>query len=456
MGCSALIMMTVSTASGPDTVKDSIETASAVAAAAPTVVAHYVPILAVVGALILVVAWLPLVLRRAPLSLPILSILIGMVAFQFTPLAAYAPHTGKSPWLIEKATELIVIIALMGAGLKMSRPLGWKSWNITWRLLGITMPLTMILLALAGHYFLGLGLASAILIGACLAPTDPVLASDVQIESLDQKDQRDEVRFSLTSEAGLNDALAFPFVHLAIALAGLGALGWDHPDIGTVLAEWAWDKIVVKLTVGLIAGYALGRAMGWIIYRLPKGTSLSRTGDGFVALGATLFIYAVTELLHGYGFLAVFVAGMALRATEMEHEYNEKLHGFADETERLLMMAMLVMFGGMLVNGNILLSIEWQEIAFLAFALLIARPLAGMIGLIGSNVPLYERFIISFFGIRGLGSVYYLAYALNHGTFGMPTILWAVLGLVVLGSILLHGITVTPAMNRLEKLSAAK
>ena len=169
-------------------------------------------------------------------------------------------------------------------------------------------------------------------------------------------------------------------------------------------------------------------------------------------MGATLFIYAVTELLHGYGFLAVFVAGMALRATEMSHDYNEKLHGFADETERLLMMAMLVMFGGMLVNGNILLSIEWNEVAFLAFALLVARPLAGMIGLIGSAIPLYERFVISFFGIRGLGSVYYLAYALNHGTFGNVSVLWAVLGLVVVGSIFLHGITVTPAMAHLDRI----
>ncbi|MDE0934265.1 MAG: cation:proton antiporter, partial [Novosphingopyxis baekryungensis] len=190
---------------------------------------------------------------------------------------------------------------------------------------------------------------------------------------------------------------------------------------------------------------------GKIVYALPTGTRLSRTGDGFVALGATLSIYALTELLHGYGFLAVFLAGLMLRRASRENDFNDRLHDFADETERLLMMVMLVFFGGMLASGGYLSAVGWREIGFAAVALFVVRPLAGMIGLIGVKRPPLERFIISFFGIRGLGSVYYLSYALNHAEFEQEIVLWEVMGLIILMSIILHGFLVTPLMGRLDR-----
>lgn len=195
------------------------------------IVTLYTPILFAFGVLVLLVAWMPIVLRRLPLSLPILCVVIGMAIFTFTPFAGYSPNPLKTPILAEKAAELIVIISLMGAGLKISRPVGWRRWNITWRLLFIAMPLTIIGIAVTGYLLFGFGIATALLLGACLAPTDPVLASDVQIVS-NESDGEDEARFALTSEAGLNDALAFPFVHLAIlgSAAGFGLAG---------LADWA-------------------------------------------------------------------------------------------------------------------------------------------------------------------------------------------------------------------------
>lgn len=418
------------------------------AAIATDVIIGYMPILTISGVLILIVAWFPLLTRKAPLSLPIVSVCLGALIFTFTPLAKYSPHPIETPLLIEKATELIVIVSLMGAGLKIDRIFSFKGWALTARLLAIVMPICIAALALVGHGLLGLGLASALLLGACLAPTDPVLAADISIED-PHSAQDSETRFALTSEAGLNDALAFPFVHLAIAISMLGLSG-------EMLGDWFWDKVVIKLMVGTIAGLALGWLLGLIVYKLPSDTQLSRTGDGFVALGATLLIYGFTELLHGYGFLAVFLAGLMLRKASRDHEFNDRLHDFADETERLLMTGLLILFGGMLANGGLLQGFTLPIVIFSLIALLIIRPLAGLLGLLGSQIRKPERYVIAFFGIRGLGSVYYLAYALNHGEFEGALVLWQTLAFIVVTSIFMHGVLATPAMNWLERQTESR
>lgn len=417
--------------------------AASLAAQAPTIAEHYFPILFGLGAMILLVAWLPIALKKMPLSLPIVCVAIGALLFSFAPFANWSPHPQKTPVLVERATELIVIVSLMGAGLKIERLVGWKGWNITWRLLGLAMPLTILMVMLLGHQLLGLGLATALLLGGALAPTDPVLAGDVQIEH-DENEKEAEAKFALTSEAGLNDALAFPFVHLAIAIAVAGglqtALVWD----------WVLKDVLWKLGAGLVVGAAIGWLIGWFIYHLPSETRLSRTGDGFIALGATLVTYTATEFAHGYGFLAVFVAGLMIRRAARNHDFNKRLHDFADEAERLLMMLLLLLFGGMLAGG-LLDNIGWHEVLFAAVMLLVIRPLAGWISLLGVKRPKLERAIIAFFGIRGLGSVYYLSYGFNHATFDYEYNLWGTLGLIIAASILMHGVLVTPALDRLTR-----
>lgn len=405
--------------------------------------AAYIPILLALGLLVLMVAWLPLILSRLPLSLPIICVGIGAALFSAERFAPYAFHPLETPNLIERASELIVIVSLMGAGLKIERALSWRNWSLTWRLLGIAMPLSIVAMMALGHAVLGLGAAAALLLAAVLAPTDPVLASDVQIEN-PRSDQDDEARFALTSEAGLNDSLAFPFVHLAILAS---TAGWA----AHVWGEWALDAVAVRLLVGAAVGLGGGWLLGRIVYALPEEGRLSRTGDGFVALGATLSIYAAAEIAHGYGFLAVFLAGLMLRSAARDHDFNDRMHDFADETERLLMMALLVMFGGMLSAGGLLVAVGWQEIAFALATLFVVRPLAGWISLLGVARPPLERGIIAFFGIRGLGSVYYLSYAINHGAFDQPVRLWGTVGLVILISILLHGVSVTPMMRLLDR-----
>ena len=401
----------------------------------------YIVALVCVGVLILLVAWLPMVLKGLPLSLPIVCVLFGFVLFQI-PVLKF-PDPLEYPHATERLSEIIILVALMGAGLKLDRTLGWRSWIITWRLLGLTMPLSIAAIALIGWSVLGLPLAEAVLLGAVLAPTDPVLASDIQVGP-PKSGEEDEVRFSLTSEAGLNDGLAFPFVNLAIALSVAGTAPGDWT------LEWLGVDVVWKLAAGIGMGWLVGKALGVLTFHVPHRAGLAHTGDGFVSLGITLIAYGVTELAHGYGFLAVFIAALALRHEERSHHYHEKLHDFVEQMERLLMMALLVLFGGALARG-LLEPLSWTAALAGILILFAVRPVAGFVGLMGTPVPRHEQAVIGFFGIRGLGSFYYLAHALNTAPFGQADVLWAVVGFIVLVSIIVHGTTVTPVMRWVDR-----
>jgi sodium/hydrogen antiporter len=405
--------------------------------------AAYITLLAGFGAVVLLTAWMPLVLKELPLSVPIIFVFLGTVLF-WLPVPGPGPDPIEYGVFTERATELVLIVALMGAGLKLDRPFGWGRWRATWQLLGITMILSIVGLTIAAVLILKLDLPTALLLGAALAPTDPVLASDVQVGPPNSGEE-DEVRFALTSEAGLNDGLAFPFVHLAVVLAALAAL---RPF------DWAFEWVAIdigwKLACGVGLGWLSGHVLGWLIFRIPNRAKLSRTGDGFVALGITFLTYGVAEWLHGYGFVAVFVAAISLRAVERRHKYHEKMHDFMEQMERLMMMVALVLFGGALARG-LLAEVDWPAILFTAAAILLVRPAAGLIGLTGIPVSWSERGVMAFYGIRGVGSAYYLAYALNREAFPHPEYLWSVVGLVILVSILMHGATVTPVLRQLDR-----
>ncbi|MDV4156659.1 MULTISPECIES: cation:proton antiporter [Rhizobium] len=402
----------------------------------------YIVTLTILGVVVLLTAWLPLMMRRLPLSLPIACLAIGaLLAWSpFPLLPRFNPLENRE--FTERMTEIVVIVALMGAGLKLDRPIGWKRWMTTWRLLGIAMPLTIGALAFLGSWILGLGVASAVLLGACLAPTDPVLASDVQVGP-PQTGEEDEVRFALTSEAGLNDGLSFPFVHLAIALA-LAA------KEGTLLLQhWAFLDVFWRLAAGGVVGWALGKAFGFLSFRM-RGSSLAKTQDGFVALGMTFTTYGLTQLVGGYGFVAVFLAAVAFRASERHHDFHEQLHDFAEQIERLLMMVLLVCLGSIAASGQLLEGIDWRVAVVAFLAIVFVRPIIGWLSLIGSGHPPGESLIIAVFGIRGLGSIYYLAYATGQAEFERVETVWTTVLLIVLTSIVVHGIAVTPAMRWID------
>jgi NhaP-type Na+/H+ or K+/H+ antiporter len=402
----------------------------------------YIVWLTLAGVLIALVAWLPLALKRLPLSLPILCIAIGVGIFLF-PAVALRPLPLDYPDITERFTELVVIIALMGAGLKLDRMFSWRRWSVTWRLLGITMPLSIAAIAAIGGWGLGLAWTSALLLGACLAPTDPVLASDVQVGP-PKTGEEDEVRFGLTSEAGLNDGLAFPFVNLAIVLALSASTGepWAR--------DWLLHNVLGEIAVGVVGGWAIGWIFGWLTFRVPAETKLAKTGDGLIAVAATFVSYGLTEMVDCYGFLAVFVTALTLRRSHHHHDFHHEMHDITEQVERIAMMVLLILFGGALVNG-LLDALRWPDVVAAAAFILIVRPAAGMIGMYGFPADRSEKLTLAFFGIRGVGSFYYLAYALNHAQFGDAERLWAIVGLTALLSILLHGLTVTPIMRSLDR-----
>ncbi len=394
--------------------------------------------------MVLLVSWAPKGLRRLPLSLAMICVGLGAGIFSFD-ILSFNPDPRTWDTVTERLTELVVIISLMGAGLKLDRPVSLKGWGPTWRLLAIAMPLTIAATAWLGVTGLGFSLAMALLLGAAMAPTDPVLASDVQTGP-PKSGEENEVRFNLTAEAGLNDALAFPFVNLAILVSLSGAAAWAGQGLG----QWLAIDVGWKLIAGGVMGWAVGKAMGWLFFHAHK-RGLSRHADGLVAIGATFIAYAATEIVHGYGFLAVFVCALTIRASEREDDFHEEMHDFAEQIERLLMMLVLVLFGGALANG-LLDALTWTDVAIGLAILFIVRPVFGYLSLIGTPLLNRDRVMLAYLGIRGLGSVYYVAYALNHGEFGDSERLWAITGFVVLTSIIVHGVTATPLMALIERL----
>ncbi|MER5318338.1 cation:proton antiporter [Streptosporangium roseum] len=402
-------------------------------------------IFALAGAGALLAAVLPRLLNRRPFSLP-LACLIGGILLYLLPLDLPRPDPVAHRALVEHATEICVLISLMGAGLAINRRFGLRSWASTWRLLGWTLPLTVVGVAGAACLLLGWPPAAALLLGAVLAPTDPVLASDVQVgEPVDSEKADDEVRFTLTSEAGLNDGLAFPLVFAAIAMAAAGGFGWA--------GEWVLVDLLYRCGAGLLCGLLAGKLLGRLFFRAQvSDLRLAEHRDGFVALAATFLAYGLTELVHGYGFIAVFVTACTIRAAERTHGYNGVLHGFIEQIERLFTAWLILLLGGFVAIGG-LAALTWRGAAVSLLLLLVIRPLTGWVAQLGGRAGPRERGVTAVFGIRGIGSLFYLAYALGHADFGVPAEeLWAVVAFTVLASLVLHGVTATPIMTRLDRL----
>jgi NhaP-type Na+/H+ or K+/H+ antiporter len=367
--------------------------------------------------------------------------------------------------VIEHVTELAVIVALMGVGLALDRPLSlrdrstWRTWGATWRLLAVGMPLTIAAVAALG-WSLGLAPAAALLLGAALAPTDPVLASDVQVAGPQtgdhEVDETDEVRFTLTSEAGLNDGLAFPFVYAAILLATEGGVSqWA--------ATWVGFHLVAKVVIGVVVGLAMGRVLSYVAFRSQsRSLRVAERGESLLALAALVSSYGVGEVAGGYGFLSVFVCAMTFRSAERSHDYHAAMHEVAERLERLLTLIVLLVLGIALTRG-ILDALDWRGVLVALSLVLVIRPLAGIVALApwaGSaadrgDLVHQERWAVAFFGVRGVGSLYYLAYAVGEAPALGGDRLWATVSFTIVVSVVLHGVLSTPVMSRLERLRPA-
>jgi NhaP-type Na+/H+ or K+/H+ antiporter len=398
----------------------------------------------VAGLALLLGAVLPRLLRRYAVSAPIAFVGAGMLLGPAVDRTHLSPIA--EPTLTKHLAALTVIVALMGVGLAIDRPINLFTWTVTWRLLFVAMPAGIAALTGVG-WLLGLAPATALLVAAVLAPTDPVLASDVQVDGPTtgedaELDEDDEVRFALTSEAGLNDGLAAPFVYLAVFIATKSLSPW----------QWvAWD-VVGKAVIGVAIGFGAGWLLGRMTFSAPaRSLRLSESREPVLALAMTLGVYGLTQVLHGYGFIAVFVAALTLRSVESKHEFHRELHDFIGELEHILTWGVLLLLGAA-VTAGLLEPLTLTGAAVGVLLVVVVRPLLGWLSLARSGLRRSERWAISAFGVRGVSSVYYLAATGAHFRDELPW-LWATLGFTVILSVVVHGIAATPVMRFLERRS---
>jgi len=401
----------------------------------------YHVLLASIGACVIASAWLPRVFSAREPAVAALLIISGAVAFILLPGMPRPFDPTASPRVWETTSELTVIVALFGAGLRIDNIFVAANWRPTVRLLAIAMPLTIAAVALAGWTIGGLTLAGAVLLAAALAPTDPVLAGDLQVgPPLEGREA--PVRFVLTTEAGLNDGLAFPFVLLGLLISAEGFA------LGSGGLEWFARDVLYRIAAGVTAGAAIGWVLGKIIFSVPRDRALARTESGVVALAGVLLGYGVTELLEGYGFVAAFMTGLILRRAEEQHEFHRRLHVFSESIEHALTAVLLVMLGGAL--PVLWPWLDWRHFAIGALLILVIRPLVGWISLARTRLSARERAIVSFYGIRGIGSIYYVSYATAQVELVNENEIWATVAFTILASTLVHGLTAGIVIERVD------
>ncbi|KAF3884722.1 MULTISPECIES: cation:proton antiporter [Nostocales] len=410
----------------------------------------YIINLFIIGLLLLVVTLLSGWISRLPLSFALIYLLVGILlgpyGFKLIQLRREGVFNAE---LLERITEFVVIVSVFSCGLKILRPLKIGAWNITVRLIGFLMPFSIFGLAVVGKMFLGLDWGEAILLGAILAPTDPVLASEVQLTDVDDQD---ELRFGLTSEGGLNDALAFPFVYFGIY--SLKDKNWDN-----WFKQWVAIDLVWAIAAGIGMGILVAKVIVWIDKKIQRRRPADSLMEDFIALGTILLTYSLTEFVNGYGFLAVFVAGLVFQRSYKKSEKSLAQLEFVERLEKLLEIGTILILGSILLFKP-MLTYATQSLLVIALLFFVIRPVGAWISTIGQpsghrhyrSMHPGTRWLLGWFGIRGVGSLYYLAYAYGNGLKnGLgEQIGWIVYTTIVV-SALVHGISSTPLMNWYER-----
>ncbi|WP_238995265.1 cation:proton antiporter [Sphingomonas solaris] len=408
-------------------------------------VSSYPLVLAVLGCGLIVAYWLPRFVSGREPAASTLLIAAGAVARSLLPgLGEAIDPTVHAPWW-EHVSEFALIIGLFGTGLRIDRLTTLDSWTPTIRLLALGMPLCIAIVAVLGSSLAGMTFVGALLLGAVLAPTDPVLAGAVQVGPPLEGGEH-PVRYTLTTEAGLNDGLAFPFVHLALMIGAAGVVSGD------LVLHWFALDVVYRIAVGALGGIAIGWLLGRILFGYPRGNPLAGTNSGVVAIAGTLVCYGVTELLEGYGFIAVFVAGMTLRRSEARHEFHRTLHDFTETIEHALTAALLIALG--LVIPRLLPALTAAHVVIGVALVFVIRPLVGWLVLSRTALTGRGRALAAFYGVRGIGSIYYIAYAGGHVKLVNEAGLWTAVAFAIVLSTIVHGLTAGIAIERVtgEKL----
>ena len=418
-----------------------------------------------VGGLLLTRGLTASLFKNMPVTPAMVYLVVGLLVgptvlnfFHFNPL--------KESALLEILTEVVVLISLFSAGVKMPVPVKLALWRAPMMLASVSMVASVGLIAAFACFALDLPLGAGILLGAILSPTDPVLATDVQTR---HPGDRDQLRFTLTCEAGMNDGSAFPFVMLGLGLLGLHDLG--DSGMRWVLVDVLWAT-AAGIGIGVAAGMALAR-WGRKLRRLTPTQTLM---NDFLGLGLIGVVYGLSVMVDAWGFLAVFFAAVALRQTELKQlsadlqnpahlpeagtsaappvtlpeaaavvTISEQSLVFKEHLERLSELMLVFLIGGSLFID----SWSWRAVALALFVFAVVRPVSVMTGLMGSRTSWTIRGLTGWFGVRGIGSLYYLMFAIQHGLPEDLALELIQLTLIVVTlSIFVHGTSVKPLMGR--------
>ncbi|HEY9832731.1 MAG TPA: sodium:proton antiporter [Stenomitos sp.] len=398
----------------------------------------YILDLLVIGLLLLGVTLGSGWISRLPLSYALIYLVVGIF---LGPYGVGLVQLRPDAEFLERLTELVVIISVFSCGLKMNRPLKLWAWQTTARLIGFLMPIAIFALAAICHWLIGFDWGSAVLLGAILAPTDPVLASEVQLAHVEDKD---ELRFGLTSEGGLNDALAFPFVYFGVYW--LQDSNWNN-----WFKQWVAVDLVWAIASGIVMGIVVAKAVVWIDQQVQRFREVDTLMEDFVALSTILLTYSLTELVNGYGFLAVFVAGVTVQANYY-HNPRKRIAQleFTERVEKLLEVGTILILGSLLLIDP-MIKYAGEGLLVAGLLLFVIRPIGVWISMLGSRIPPPTRWLFGWFGIRGVGSLYYLTYAFGKGLQGElgERLAWITYITVVI-SVIVHGISATPLIKWYE------
>ena len=401
------------------------------------------------GAMTLAMVFIPLNSNKSSFfNVPLAIFIVGFLAATLYPkLDIILPTDPIAANILLRITELLVVVALTGAGLSINTAPSWKKWKKAYLLVLVGMPLFIVSSTFLGHYVTELSLISALLLGVVLAPTDPVLARTVQVGGPHQESQSEpRIKVSLTAEAGLNDGFAFPFVYLAVTLLANQINKVNILDTGS-LVYWFFYYLLFKVLVGLGIGVASGLLVGKLI-KSVKSKINHEEFFGLFTVGMMVAIYFLAELMQGYGFLAVFAGAVTINQTiepkDSENKNSDKKfsflpHAFSDQLELIITCALLLWLG-VYFKESVFLKVTMLELITSLTLIFLVRPLGSFVSLLFSGMSLKEKIATSFLGIKGFGSIYYLAYAQTKYEFEGLESIWRVVTLTILLSLIVHGL----------------
>ena len=404
---------------------------------------QYIAILLGFGLAMVSMAYIPILSRKLKVTYSLPILVMGVLLYYLGVPLEWPEVVWDNKW-VKVITEIIVIISLMAAGLKIGFRYGRDHWKNPLRLIHTTMPLYMLGIFLLAHYLIGMDGPTSLLLAAVCAPTDPVMASELQLEEHGTDAERNTgMRYVLTAEAGLNDGMAFPFIYLAIL--------WNN-SVGVDMWEWTGHYLIYKILIGSAIGCLFGYVYSWSI-KLWGSNSTFSTISGFVAIALAVGSFALAEAASGYGFLSAFFTGLFAQYHNHKQKDNHskrEMVVFTEETEKFLTIIFILLFGGLLANG-LLGHTNATGILVAVLIVTVLRPLSGFLGMLRSNYATRKKWAIAFFGIKGIGSFFYLAYALTQSKFGAENELYSITAWVVLISVVLHGLTGLRAISYFER-----